>query len=322
MLALLSLCLSLSALAVEPDAADHVVFTFGWRPGMKADVVQEQVRTNNGVTQRSHRFDASLDVVRAGGGDLELRWKQTPTPAGDATPDPIMDRIMAAFGAALPRERIHADGTYGGLSDPEAFQRGVDEVLLDVEGMVAEHVVADPQMKAMLDGARASMAVAFTPEAIAASNEGSWNENVGFWLGGDLEIGEEYELDLQSPSPLGPTVGQHYRFTVEARTPCSDAARAPQCVRAVIRVDNDPASTRELTLRVMAPMLQAMGLGLSAVTSATITTTRTVLIEPATLRPWRTVAEESTSMTLDVGGPDGPSTLVRGTTKTQTWRWR
>jgi hypothetical protein len=318
--ALVPVLLTTLALAGESAPADHVALTFGWRPGMKATVTMAEVRDNGAGPHPTSSLVGSLEVRDLGQGELELRVSHAKQAKGSS--DPTVAAFLSEFRGVMPSERVDASGVWQGLVDPDAARRSLAKVAATMNARLTAEAGEDPQALAALDLQRTAVEHALALEVVAGRSQKVWNDEVGFWLGADLEVGRVYEFDSEQATPQGGTLKSHITFQVLERAPCSDAKGAPQCVRLTLKTQADPDAVRAMTLAVMQPALQAMGMPPEALVEARDESTLTLLVEPDTLRPWHSVGEQHTTVTVDAHEPSGPQTTTRVTTRTKTWAWK
>ncbi len=319
MLALMPLLLSTVAFA-DPPAPDHVALTFGWRVGMKAVVTATEVRDNGAGPLPATALSAALEVRDAGEGALELRWSKAKQ--SKARKDPTLAVMLSAFHGTMPAEKVDATGAWKGLVDPDTVRLTLAKITDMMSAKLAGDVGDDPNARAALDLQRTVLEHTLSPQVMSGRTEKSWNDEVGFWLGADLELGKLYEFDADQATPSGGTLKSHIAFRALERAPCAAFEGAPSCVRLTLHTESDPDTVRAMTLQVMQPALAAMGLPADALTEARDESTLVVLVEPSTLRPWSAATEQRTTVTVDAHEPSGRQTTTRVTTRTKSWAWK
>lgn len=228
----------------RPKAKPDVVsLVFGWPDGLNADVTYLWTRSKPGKPEQALAMTARLTVARQGETvRVAFRdWKAQPT--ANATP-----------GAAVP--------------SLESITTVVDTkgVFVRVDGAIS----AD-------DSTRVAAGVARPRERVSGSNAGSdatkkvaqmipalsrlqaertWQMLVGSWTDVELEIGEDFETDVEGPMPSVPglpggTLKTKLRFRAERRLDCPDDP-SKRCVELKTRSEADRES--------MAKLLEKMGI--------------------------------------------------------------
>lgn len=295
------------AAQAAPAGADTVKLTFAWPTGAPASVIarryRERLSDGTGDTTLSQvRYRMELrghpDGFEVFTGDLKID--------GLENADSAVSAKLARVTSLVPAYVVTRDGEFRSLSDPARFRAMIDSLLAPVR---AELHAANP-------GADSLLAAMTSDAMLAASVAQEWNAMVGFWTGGELEVGSAYEFEHTEPIPvLGVDLPMRYEFGILGRAACDSAAGGKGCVELQMIGEPEQKAVAALIADVMAsaaPAAHSVEVG----SKLTIRTIVKVLAEPATLRPYYLAVSKEVDMAFTV---DGVLSTVRQVDVREQW---
>lgn len=262
-----------------PPAAPSVALRFGWPAGTELDVTHRRYRfANNGgqvdSADTSWRFRLRVEAERRRTlvhlVHLErLVAAQPASPIPDGARAPIATLVVDDTG--VPTEVRNVQRLL------ERLRPEIDRVVDRVRGVSAEAV--------------AMMERRYGPEVSQQTIIAEFAQLVAFWIGADLEPGEEYTLSEQRENPVfpGTFVPVQVRFGIEDRFACADGRADTSCVHLVATQTMDPDSVGAAMRR----FADGSGLpGQMRIERVAFERRAEVLAEPWTLLPTRMTAEQ------------------------------
>jgi len=233
------------------NAAPGVVrLEFGWKPGLKAKVTSLRKRTRDAETLTRRELKSSFDLeVSAFEGELRVHTEnfQVETSGDEAWTASQAPSLLAQLADLAPDSLISRRGEFSRVANMEAFREHFDRTVRELSAGAPESRLSGEVRKLL------------TSEAfLSARAQQEWNSIVGFWLGGELELGGEYSYSSEEPIAIfpGEKVLMHYSFSARRRLPCRREAKERDCVvlELVSRIDQGDAE------RLLAAVATKLGL--------------------------------------------------------------
>lgn len=262
-------------------AAKPVTLTFAW-PTDGAAVVTTEVVDDTGLPGHTrHVVYRYVHDARVSGDptgwrlDLTLREGRV-VQVGEA------DRLVVeALLAVASGSFAYVIDAHGALTALEGWDAASERAVVAFDALLATLPAAHQQ-------AAGGAKDALTPQALEADARSKW-----WWgqlAGQRFKPGKAVVEDARTP--VGPTAVPSRASTVlTTGVPCVDGG-APVCVAIAMEVTPDPAALGE-AFRAMLPFP----------VSASVTSTTTVVVDPATLRPYRVTSDSGTELVLADGRP-------------------
>ena len=135
-----------------------------------------------------------------------------------------------------PAWLVSRNGEFQGLPDYDQYLASMRALVSDIPG-----VGGSSELQSFLDQ--------FLSEDIAlAYVSQEWNVLVGFWVGGELELGAAYEFEAEEALPMfgGAPVLFRYEFGITERVRCTESDMETRCVELVFRSWPDPEAVKAL----------------------------------------------------------------------------
>jgi hypothetical protein len=273
----------------DPDSA-AVRLEFAWPVGTRARVTTTKSRRTTGDRKESSSGTTSYTMQVAALGDslriqsLDPRFEAE----GDLAGVPAAAR--AQFADALPEFVVDREGAFLGLHDPAAARSAVLGML---RGAMKEPVD---------EGVRNSIEGMLTEEVLSNFAAQAWNAVVGAWVGGEMELGAEYETSARGPVPIAPgeTILMRNVFRAERLVPCKRAGSDRRCVELTMTTTPDPEEMKTFLQAFLAKF--PGGEQVPRPSAFDIVTEVRLVTEPAGMLPHSMSMIRRTSVTMEVEG--------------------
>ncbi len=206
-------------------------------------------------------------------------------------------KLLEQAGSFTPDIIVNEAGDVVEVVDPEAC---IERLHATFEPLIAPLGKLQPRIRALLDQV-------VTPQTLMVEVTEGWNALVGLWAGGEFDLGDEYGLEAESPSPVLPDlmVPATYVFSAVERVACSDGDSQNDCL--VLRM------TGETDIEELAKRLPVFLEQLSPEHAPQLSIDRMksnswvhLVTDPNTLIPRFIEIGEQTSMTMDIDGGKVP----------------
>lgn len=298
------LLLAAAALAVTHAtlaAQESVTLDFAWPAGAArvtstttatVTVMGQPTRVETGLTYR-------LDVAEEGGG-FRLSYSDhvfdgSPMDALGAGGGEDLDRLLAE---AQPDVLVGPDGAFRGLADYErvrtALETSLEPVRAEMEAQGAGGMFDD------------LVGPSLSEEAMSRAAELEWNGIAGFWAGRTLRVGEPVTVSGEILLPMlgNELVMVETELTLVGRVPCPGGTGAEACLELASSAAPDNEELRNLMDIFMASMMEnAGGTGMEVgIRDMALHTASTLIVDAATLRPFRIETTMDMSLGMDVMG--------------------
>jgi hypothetical protein len=124
------------------------------------------------------------------------------------------------------------------------------------------------------------------------------------WAGADLELGEIYEFEEDTPLPMipGAVVPMISRFSVERRIACIDGGTAQDCVSIRLVSEPEPAAAKRILAEFMQRLTPNSGLGGFGFEELQVRNEIVLITEPQTLLPHRLSISKQVDGRVSAGG--------------------
>ena len=150
------------------------------------------------------------------------------------------------------------------------------------------------------------MEASLSEESMSLGARMQWDQLVGHWAGRTLAVGETVTVPSEMPFPVmtDTPVALETQLRLVGPVPCPEGSGAEDCLELASTASPDPEEMRNLMDVFMADMAErAGGSGMEmGITSMTLQTTSTLVVEASTLRPLRLQTRVGTDMEMDVMG--------------------
>lgn len=261
----------------QQDSTPKVSLRFAWPTGSHLDVAHRRYRyqLNGGSLDSSDvTWHFRLGVGRDGGRTLIdlLSLHRSETGDSAAAPAPPLKGIQ-------PMATLVIDDT-GAPSGVRRVERLIERLRPEFQKKLEA---------AKLLGAEASRSMErrFGKEVTEAMIAGEWVQLVGFWMGADLPLGEEFTLDEQRENPLfpGTFVPVNTRFAALDRYACGPGRADTSCVHLVSVATMDADSMAAAMRRFVGSGAQAADI--QGFENITFERRVDLYVEPWTMLPTR-----------------------------------
>lgn len=292
-----------------------VSLQFGWAPG-SADVsvttqmtqqVMTQSQTTDTETQYRLTVTPSGDGFRISYSDFVVGGTALETLFGEAgAEDP--QEFSQAMGAMQPDLLVGSGGAFVGLADYASMRSAMEEMMAPMRQEL-ESAGMGPMFEEMISAT-------LSEDTWTATAELGWNQMVGYWVDRTLQPGEPVTLASEMPMPMiaNQRAPVEIKLTYVGTAPCQAGSTTNDCVEVSAEATPDPEEIRNMMDVFMADMMASAGAGDAQVgiTAVDITTFTTLIMDPTTLRPYRMVAKNSSSVEMFMMG------MSQATENTQT----
>ncbi|AKU90240.1 hypothetical protein [Vulgatibacter incomptus] len=222
-------CASVKPVPMSSPREDVVSLRFDWAPGEAAQVeVSRSLQGSEGRDELVLRY--GLQVESGGDGGLRVQRKNVKIDAMPTLRDPRLAEMIAKE-LAQPDWRVNSLGNLVGIDEPTRAQATAASLL----GRLAKTGEIPEALRGRLLGL-------FGDEGLRRRAAGDWDELVGLWAGGDLEVGRVYQLrDRLAIDGLG-GIGLEmlYEIVLTGRVPCAAGERPDGCVQLEITASPEP----------------------------------------------------------------------------------
>jgi len=296
--------LALLMIPAGPLAAQQTwSLDFAWPPGAAADVTVEttisasvmgQPQTLDMETQYRMEVSEEDDALLISYSDYVMDGVAMEALADSGSPEE-MTRLISNAQADI---RVSREGEFLGLADYPALRASMEEMMssqraeLEASGMAG---MFDDLMEASL-----------SEESMSLGARMQWDQLVGHWAGRTLAVGETVTVPSEMPFPVmtDTPVALETQLRLVGPVPCPEGSGAEDCLELASTASPDPEEMRNLMDVFMADMAErAGGSGMEmGITSMTLETTSTLVVEASTLRPLRLQTRVGTDMEMDVMG--------------------
>ncbi len=258
---------------------DTIALRFGWPKNLAATVTAERLRIRSTEKTDTSSLDMSyrMQVQPGAGTEMVVRFRDFSFGAADAAEPPAGSAIMEQVAAMVPSYRVSAGGEFLGVHDVAALKARMDSM---VGAGIGENTSAE---------AKALLKSLVSEAYLNAATAQEWNALVGMWVGADLELGELYAFEEQTPVPIipGATVKMNSEFSVEERVPCVENETEQRCVLIRLYSEPDTASVRTVLQQFMDRVASSARTDLPIFESLSIKSELILVTRPETLVPYR-----------------------------------
>jgi hypothetical protein len=229
-----------AAVAQTPADTVPVSLTFGWRPGMEAEVDVARKRTRGGTN----------DTVKSA---LSYRLRTSAHPEGLAITfdnfriaaiqeESEMAEFEARLGALLPGFIVSRSGEFVRLLDYQRMRAQLDTIFGDMMSEIGEQ----PQLRQVMESS-------LSERSLSAQAMQEWAALVAAWAGAEMVEGETLENEVNEPVPMMPdvTLPFVYEYVLSRRVACTAVMGAPECVRLEMNSYPDPEAVESFLDRMM-----------------------------------------------------------------------
>lgn len=299
---LLRPALALLILPVHAAGQDAHALDFDWPEGAAQVTVETDISAQ--VMGQSQNLDMlmgyRMDVRRQGEGfrvtysDYTLDGTSMDVLAESGSPEDLTRMVSNA----QPDILVSSDGRFLRLADYAALRASMEEMLA-----AQRTELAAGGMAGMFDDLVES---SLSEESMASGAELQWNQIAGYWAGRTLTVGETVVVPSEMPFPVmtDTPVSLETELRLVGPVPCPEGSGAERCLELASTAAPDPEEMRNLMDVFMADIAeQAGGSGMEmGITSMTLELTSSLVVDAATLRPFRLDTRVGTAMEMDVMG--------------------
>ena len=233
------------AAAQQPGTGkpETVALRFAWPQQLIASVESERVRV-----RKTERLDSTASAVtyrmESGAGksnELLISFTDFELHAPAAGQTMPTQALLEGVASLVPSYRVTHKGEFLGVYDVAQLKVRLDSMF-------------EPMLKDDESGQLKSLFQSLVSEQyLNSAGAQEWNSLVGMWVGADLELGQVYELEEESPIPLipGAVVKMKTEFAIEERVPCQQGSADNQCVQIRMYSEPDSAAMRALLQKFM-----------------------------------------------------------------------
>jgi hypothetical protein len=292
------------ALPLVTLAAEPVSLQFDWPNGLFAQVEQTKLRQRGDAAPASTTTRYAFDVSRLDSGELLVAPRRTSIEHSnhhDPHAVPQAQQFEAVARAVLPSYVVSPQGEFVRLHDLPAAQA-------EARRLLALWATPGP------DGGKLAEQVS-QEHFLTGLTRDSWQSLVGYWRGGRLDLGAEYQDSSHEPTPLlpGETVKMSVRFQVKREVPCERQGLPRRCVE--IEVHSTP-DRDDISRIIQAFLARTMPATLGEMQmSMDMTQTMRLVTEPDSLIPHH--YEIAKDMRVGVG-PKGREPVHRAEERQET----
>lgn len=312
--------LALLLLPAGATAQSPVHLDFGWPTG----TARVEVRTTSSsrsvdILSRERLRSYRMRVSEADGG---LRISHDEHTFDGVPADELVEGTRAEGGPNVgrllslqPDLRVTSEGAFLGVENYDEL-RGRMQTALDA---VRARMAAGRPVYVMTD---TLMEAALTEDAVTRAAEHSWNQLAGWWAGRTLREGEPVTVSgIMELSNTYAPIEVDVELTLGGPVDCPEGADAEACLALESRSTPDLEEVRTLMDAFLADeMMRAGGGGLKRrVARVAVVAGATLIVDAATLRPFRIETRVEESFTMDSGGR--PSTYVNTEVVTTRFDW-
>ncbi|MGB5103280.1 MAG: hypothetical protein WBO04_08165 [Steroidobacteraceae bacterium] len=301
LLAALAVAFTDTIAADEPATAEVARLTFAWPPGTAAQVETTRQRTRlTGEKESTFSANARYRMhVQSHKDGLLVAYSdfETPTVAGDdENRKATLEAILQKVSAVAPSIVVSPEAELLRVENVKELREQMQSVF---EPMIAEMKDAPPQLNAMMRNA-------LSEQSLTASAAQDWNALVGAWAGAEFEQGATYVLTTDEPLPMipGTTVPMSYEFGFVEKVPCTRAAESPACVVLQMNSSPEPQAMRNILDEFMRKMTRGSAASQGLFESLDVVSTIVVVMEPATMLPYRLETEKRVEGTVRAPGEE------------------
>lgn len=301
LLAALGVAFTTTVAAAEPATAEVVRLTFAWPPGTAAQVETTRQRTRfTGAKESTFSANARYRMhVQSHKEGLLVAYNDFETPAfagNDVERKAAVEAILQKVSAVAPSIVVSPEAELLRVVNVQELREQLWSV---VEPMIAEMKDAPPQVNAMMRNA-------LSEQSLTASAAQDWNALVGAWAGAEFERGATYGLTTDEPLPMipGTTVPMTYEFSFVETAPCTVAAESPDCVVLEMNSAPEPQAMKNILDDFMRKMTRGSAATQVLFESLDVASTIVVVMEPATMLPYRLEIEKRVEGTVSAPGEE------------------
>lgn len=273
---LAGLCLLLPATAAAQQKSaksDTVALRFAWPQGLTATIDAERIRTRaqNGdstASSLSYRMQA-----RAGKGkELLIRFSDFEVESEEAAEPQLMEQVAGL----VPNYRVSTQGEFLGVHEVSALKARMDSMFAS---MLAED--RSGEFKALFQSL-------LSEQYLNGATAQEWNSLVGMWVGADLELGQVYELEEETPIPIipGAVVTMVSEFAIEERVSCEDGGTKTECVQIRLYAEPDSVAMKKVLQQFMEKIAGAGRTDVPVFENLSIRSELLLITRPETLVPY------------------------------------
>ena len=227
------------ASAASFSRAETIKLQFGWPDATGSyKLVGSEVKVTNGVEAKSWDVEASAKLTSEQAADGLLmrhtagKLGRFDMPADVPVEQREMFRLMMDVGLADTAVRVGPDGSWLGFEGAGNQIERVQALLDEQRSATLAKWEGKPEIDAFRTVYEQITAPQLAQQLEAGARE-NWNNEVGFWIGAELEVGSDYEIRNEVPHPMDPQ-GATYEvvttFQIEGRVPCHGKDKQRGCV--------------------------------------------------------------------------------------------
>ena len=280
--------------AETPSDTAIVRLEFAWPVGTRARVTTTKSRQTTGDRKESSSGTTTYTMQVAALGDslriqsLEPKFEAQGDLAG--IPAAAWAQLAAQFADAIPEFVVDKQGAFVGLLDPAAARSAVLGIL---RGALKEPV--DENLRGSIEGM-------LTEEVLSNFAAQSWNAVVGAWVGGETELGADYETTARGPVPIAPgeTILMKNVFQAHRLVPCRRGGSDRTCVELSMITKPDPEEMKTFLQAFLAKF--PGGEKVPRPSAFDLVTEIRLLTEPEGMLPHSLSIVRRTTVTMEIEG--------------------
>lgn len=279
-----------------PDSA-VVRLDFAWPVGTSARVTTTKSRhrtTADGKEVSSGTTAYTMQVTALGESlriqSLDPKFEAEGDLAGLSAATRV--QLAAQFADALPEFVVDKQGTFVGLHHPASARAAV----LGIFRGALKGQPVDDSLRTSIEG------MFTTEDALSNFAVQSWNTVVGAWVGGELELGAEYESNARGPVPIAPgeTILMKNVFQAHRLLPCKRGGSDRTCVELTMITKPDPEEMKTFLQAFLAKF--PGGEKVPRPSAFDLVTEVRMVTEPAGMLPHTLSMVRRASVTMEVEG--------------------
>ena len=264
---------------------ESVALRFSWPEKLPAEVTYRRTRTRTGKPTSVFSTSFTRTAEKQGGvlriAERGLKWE------GDMpVPQELAEEARRASEALV--QVVNADGGFVALEGVETLRPVFARMFASMK----------------LPKEQAERATLMSERMMQVEAQEMWMLGVGFWNGGELELGERYATQSEAEVPLVPGMTAKYEleFSAQRWVPCVAGQKEPRCVELTLRSVPEAAAlpriTSALVTRLAGPEVK---LPTEAIQQLAIVNELVLITEPNSLVPHRLVWTKSVSLAMKEG---------------------
>ncbi len=276
----------------RPSAVDTVRLRFAWPVGTRAQIETTRYRERVAETSDTTLGRATYQMsVRSHPDGLLIAHDNFVFPAlGPASTN--LQAVAERIGALVPQYVVDGEGSFLRIHDVNRMKAMLDSMMTQLLGPI------DP------GPARQTLESMMSAEALIGLAAQDWNAIVGMWAGADLELGEVYEMEEQTPLPMlpGAVVPMVSEFSIEGRISCVEGGSDRNCVEIQLVSQPDPDSLKQILTQFMQRLASGTSSGGVGFEDLQVESGVILVTEPGTLLPHRVTLSKRVTGVLSAAG--------------------